>query len=112
VRDYIHVVDLANAHVRALAWLQARSAPDPFNEVFNLGTGRGTSVLEAITAFEAASGSKLNTVMGQRRPGDVVETYADVTKVTEQLKWRAERSIDDAMADAYRWQVALKQNPL
>jgi len=112
VRDYIHVLDLASAHVRALAWLQARTGAPPVNEVFNVGTGRGTSVLEAITAFEKVSGTKLNYTMGSRRPGDVIETYADVTKAQEQLQWRAKLSIEDAMADAYRWQLALEANPL
>jgi UDP-glucose 4-epimerase len=107
IRDYIHVVDLARAHVRALDWLRVRPSGS-FNEVFNLGTGRGTSVLEAVRAFEVATGVKLNKVIGSRRPGDVVQTYADVAKAERVLGWKAERDIEAAMRDAYRWQLALQ----
>jgi UDP-glucose 4-epimerase len=106
VRDYIHVLDLAKAHVAALDWLARRSAGG-FNEVFNLGMGKGVSVLEAIAAFESASGTRLAYRLGSRRPGDVVEIYADVDKAKRMLGWRTERSIVDAMRDAYRWQLAL-----
>jgi UDP-glucose 4-epimerase len=106
VRDYIHVVDLARAHVAALDWLGRRSASG-FNEVFNLGMGKGVSVLEAIAAFEAASGVRLRYRLGPRRPGDVVEIYASVDKAQRLLGWRSERSIIDAMRDAHRWQLAL-----
>lgn len=111
VRDYIHVLDLANAHVRALDWLgeQDRSC---FNEVFNVGTGRGTTVLEAIRAFEEASGTRLNYEIGPRRVGDVIETYASVDKAKSVLGWEAKRDIKQALGDAYRWQVALRDNPL
>lgn len=111
IRDYIHVVDLAKAHVRALDWigLQARFA---FNEVFNVGTGRGTSVLEAIEAFEQVAGTSLNYEIGPRRAGDVIETVADVSKAESQLQWRAKLTIVDAMRDAWRWQVGLEANPL
>lgn len=111
IRDYIHVVDLAKAHVRALNWLSQRPTRC-FNEPFNVGTGRGTSVLEAIQAFERASGTKLNYRIGPRRPGDVVECYANVDKARQQLEWQAELSITDAMRDAYRWQLSLRDNPL
>jgi UDP-glucose 4-epimerase len=111
VRDYIHVVDLGRAHVRALQWL-AEQKRTGFNEVFNVGTGRGNSVLEAVQAFERASGTKLTTKIGPRRAGDVIETYADVQKAVSALGWSAELSLDQAMADAYRWQLALKDNPL
>jgi UDP-glucose 4-epimerase len=108
VRDYIHVVDLAKAHVRALDWVREQTGRSAFNEVFNLGTGRGTSVLEAVLAFERVTGVKLNRVIGERRAGDVIQTYADATKANEVLGWKAERNIDDALRDAYRWQLALQ----
>ncbi len=111
VRDYIHVVDLARAHVRALHWLE-RQNRKCFNQVFNVGTGTGTTVLEAIHAFETAAGKPLNYQLGARRPGDVIETFADVTLGERELQWKAELSIEDAMRDAWRWQIALNENPL
>lgn len=111
VRDYIHVVDLANAHVRALDWLGEQTS-SCFNEVFNVGTGRGTTVLEAIRAFEQASGTKLNYEIGPRRVGDVIETYAGVEKAKSVLGWEAKLGIQQAMGDAYRWQLALRDHPL
>lgn len=106
IRDYIHVVDLAQAHVKALEWID-RQGEASFSEVFNVGTGQGTSVLEAIQAFEKASGKKLNYKIGPRRPGDVVKTYADVSKSEREFAWRAKLGILEAMGDAYRWQVSL-----
>lgn len=111
IRDYIHVVDLAKAHVSALRWL-GKQSDKPNNEVLNVGTGRGTSVLEAIAAFEQASGQKLNTRIGPRRAGDVVETYANVDKSQRTLQWKCELTTLDAMRDAHNWQVSLRQNPL
>lgn len=111
VRDYIHVMDLANAHVRALDWLGDQKSPC-FNEVFNVGTGRGTTVLEAIHAFEDAAGTRLNYEIGPRRVGDVIETYAGVDKAKSVLGWEAKRDIKQAMGDAYRWQLALRDRPL
>lgn len=111
VRDYIHVVDLANAHVQALRYASAEPRAS-FNEVFNVGTGDGTTVREAVAAFQQGTGVELNTVMGARRPGDVVETYADVSKARELLGWNATRTLVEAMTDAYRWQCALADNPL
>src|SRR5688572_24721787 len=110
-RDYIHVVDLAKAHVASLNWL-ARQEKESFNEIFNVGTGAATSVLQAIAAFEEASGTQLKYQIGPRRPGDVVESYANVDKAREQLGWRAELGILDAMRDAWKWQVALQKDPL
>ena len=106
IRDYIHVVDLADAHVKALEWID-RQPSRPLREVFNVGTGRGSSVLEVIQAFEKATGKSLNYKIGPRRPGDVVQTYADVSKSTRELGWQAKRGILDAMRDAYRWQEGL-----
>jgi UDP-glucose 4-epimerase len=110
VRDYIHVVDLAQAHVAALDWLGRRNSSG-FNEVFNLGMGAGVSVLDAIAAFELASGCKLRYRVGPRRPGDVVEIYANVDKAQRVLGWRSQRTIVDAMRDAYNWQLALARRP-
>ena len=111
IRDYIHVIDLADAHVSALSYAEKRGEA-AFNEVFNVGTGSGTSVLEAIDAFERGTGVKVPMVVGSRRPGDVVETYADVSKAERELGWKARLSLVDAMRDAYRWQCALRDNPL
>lgn len=106
VRDYIHVVDVALAHVYALERLLAGKGDEPV-ETFNLGTGTGSTVLEVIHAFERASGEKLQWAFAPRRPGDVVAAYADTHKAAAGLGWRAERTLDQCMADAWRWQRAL-----
>jgi UDP-glucose 4-epimerase len=111
MRDYIHVVDLAKAHVSSLNWL-GRQQRAGFNEIFNVGTGQATSVLQAIAAFEQASGTKLKYRIGPRRSGDVAASYANVDKAHAELGWRAELTILDAMRDAWNWQVALKKDPL
>lgn len=98
VRDYIHVVDLANGHVKALE----KSGPGA--HVFNLGTGTGTSVLELIEAFRVASGTEIPAVMVERRPGDAAATYADVSLARDGLGWAASRTVGDAAADSWRWQ--------
>lgn len=105
IRDYIHVVDLAKAHVAALRWLSGRKAP--VCEVFNLGTGQGNTVLEAVHTFEQVNGVKVPYVIGPRRAGDVVAMYADTTKSREVLGWRTELTLADALRDAWRWQQAL-----
>jgi UDP-glucose 4-epimerase len=110
-RDYVHVVDLARAHIAALAWL-AQERRSSFHEIFNVGTGSATSVLQAIQAFEQVSNTKLRYRLGPRRPGDIVESYANVDKARNVLGWTAELSIRDAMRDAWKWQVALKEDPL
>jgi UDP-glucose 4-epimerase len=102
IRDYIHVVDLARGHVAAIDHLK------PGAEAYNLGTSHGTSVLELIHAFETASGQKVPYVVVPRRPGDVVSCYADVSKANQELDWKAEKSIEDACRDSWRWQ---SQNP-
>jgi len=111
MRDYVHVVDLAKAHIAALAWL-AREERASFCEIFNVGTGAATSVLEAIRAFEEASGTKLRYRIGARRPGDIVESYANVDKARKVLGWKAELSIREALRDAWKWQLSLKNDPL
>jgi len=110
-RDYVHVVDLARAHIAALAWL-GEERRGSFHEIFNVGTGSATSVLEAIQAFEQVSQTKLRYRIGPRRPGDIVESYANVDKARKVLGWKAELSIREAMRDAWKWQVALKEDPL
>ena len=111
MRDYLHVVDLAKAHVASLDYI-GRQTRERFNEIFNVGTGQATSVLQAISAFEQASGTKLRYRVGPRRPGDVVSSYANVDKARAELGWRADLTILDAMRDAWNWQVALKNDPL
>ncbi len=109
IRDYIHVVDLAKAHLIALQRLMAHKNEDRY-EVFNLGTGKGNSVLEVIKCFERVSGMKLNYELGARREGDVVAAYADVSKANELLKWNAILSLDDAMASAWEWEQKIRTN--
>jgi UDP-glucose 4-epimerase len=106
VRDYIHVVDLAEAHRVALERLIQGQGKDPM-EVFNLGTGTGSSVLEVIQSFERATGEALQWAYAPRRAGDVIAAYADTTKARDVLGWVAEKSLDEAMKDAWAWQVAL-----
>ncbi len=108
IRDYIHVVDLADAHVVALRWLLNEAVTDRAAlETFNLGTGRGNTVLEVLHEFERVSGQKLPIVLGARRVGDVPAIYGDVTRAAQVLGWRAQRSLSDALADSWRWQQAL-----
>jgi len=102
VRDYIHVVDLAAGHVRALEALPQVDAGEPL--VVNLGTGRGYSVLEVVRAFEEASGRAVPYDIVARRPGDVAECYADPRLAGEALDWVAERDLADMCEDAWRWQ--------
>ena len=104
VRDYIHVVDLAKAHLAALEHL------DHANEykAYNIGTGKGVSVLELIKSLEQASGRKVPYSVIARRPGDVASCYADVSLAEKELNWKAELGIDRACADSWRWQ---SQNP-
>jgi UDP-glucose 4-epimerase len=106
VRDYIHVMDLAEAHVSALKHLVSVEKRD-FYEVFNVGTGRGASVLDLIKTFEEISGKPLPYQIGPRRDGDIVAVYADVKKSGERLDWQASRSMKTALEDAWRWQLAL-----
>lgn len=105
LRDYIHVTDLANAHVRGLSFLFEKQ--NPFVEAINIGTGKGTSTLEVIATFEKVSGLKLNWKFGPRRPGDVMEIFADVSKANKLLGWQAEFVVEDAIRDAWNWQLKL-----
>ncbi|PLR91240.1 UDP-glucose 4-epimerase GalE [Bacillus sp. T33-2] len=101
VRDYIHVVDLAIGHLKALAAVQCNLGV----EAYNLGTGRGYSVLEVVSAFEKASGKKIPYTIVERRPGDIAECYANPHKAQRILGWTAEKEIDEMCADSWRWQV-------
>lgn len=105
IRDYIHVMDIANAHTKALQYLFDSNNEDNC-EIFNLGIGEGVSVLEAIQAFEKVTGQKLNYEVGDRRPGDVEAIYANLAKATEKLKWTPQRNIDDIMRTAWAWEQA------
>lgn len=100
VRDYIHVVDLARGHLRALEKIMESTGVN----AYNLGTGVGYSVLDVVKAFERATGVKIPYVITKRRPGDVAECYADPTKALKELGWKAERDIEDMCRDAWRWQ--------
>lgn len=111
VRDFIHVVDLAKAHVAAIKLLE-KGNPKGKYDVFNVGTGNGYSVLEAIKAFEEASGQKLNYVVGPRREGDIVKVYGDVTKSSNELNWKAQLGIFEMMDSAWKWEKYLKENPI
>lgn len=108
IRDYIHVVDLAKAHVKALAYLE--NQPVATYDTVNIGTGTGSSVLEVINSFEAATGQQVAYEIGERREGDVVSTYASVDKAKATLGWQAEKTLKDALKDAWRWQQSLKDN--
>ena len=103
VRDYIHVVDLAKAHVVALKRLLNNQNIDKV-ETFNLGTGKGSSVLEVITAFEKVSGQKLNYQIVGRREGDITEAYANTEKANSILGWKTTLSLEDALASAWKWE--------
>ena len=100
IRDYIHVVDLAVGHLRAIEKL----AEKPGFKVYNLGTGNGYSVLQIVKAFEAASGRKVPYVIKPRRPGDIAECWADPSLAAKELHWKAERGIEKMCEDLWRWQ--------
>lgn len=104
VRDYIHVVDLALGHVKAIE----RIVEEPGVAIYNLGTGRGYSVLEMVAAFEAASGKEVPYRIAGRRAGDIASCYADPAKAAEELGWKAQRGIEEMCRDTWRWQM---QNP-
>lgn len=110
IRDYIHVVDLAKAHVAALKLMEAETFAG--YDVFNIGTGKGSSVLETIHAFENSTGEKLNYVIGPRRTGDIEKVWGDVTKSKNVLKWEAELNLDTMMQSAWEWEKYIAANPL
>jgi UDP-glucose 4-epimerase len=102
IRDYIHVVDLAKAHVAALKYLSKMNSEN--YDVFNLGTGHGNSVLEVIKSFEKVSGTALNYKITDRRPGDVERVWADCTKANSVLGWKTEKSLEQALLSAWNWE--------
>lgn len=108
IRDYIHVVDLAKAHVIALQRLLENKNLEKV-ETFNLGTGTGSSVLEVIHAFEKVSGQKLPYKLVDRREGDVIEAFADTKKANEVLGWQAESSLEESVASAWKWEQKVRR---
>ncbi|MEN3324720.1 UDP-glucose 4-epimerase GalE [Mariniflexile soesokkakense] len=109
IRDYIHVVDLAKAHVVALGRLLKNKNKSNY-ETFNLGTGKGSSVLEVVKSFEKVSGEKLNYKIVGRREGDIISAYADTTKANDELGWKTKLSLDDAMRSAWNWEQKVRRN--
>ncbi len=107
VRDYIYVVDLARAHVVALKRLIDKKNHTNY-EIFNVGTGTGSSVLQVIESFERVSGKKLNYKVVDRRPGDVISAYADTTKANNELGWKSEYTLDQAMKSAWDWEQKIR----
>lgn len=109
VRDFIHVSDIAHAHTLAIKYLQEDSNTSDL-EIFNLGTGNGVTVLEAIKSFEKVSGVKLNYEIGPRRPGDIIAIYANNDKAKKMLGWIPKYSLDEMMATAWKWEQRLKND--
>ena len=107
IRDYIDVVDLAKAHVSAIARMVEGKNKENY-EIFNVGTGKGTSVLELVSMFEKVNGLKLNYKIAPRRAGDVVAIYADTTLANNELGWKAERSLEDTLASAWQWEQYIR----
>jgi UDP-glucose 4-epimerase len=107
LRDYIHVVDLAKAHVKSCERLLQNNMSDKY-EVYNIGTGNAVSVMEIINAFEKYNELKVNYKMGERRPGDAAAIYADVTKAADVLKWKAELGLKEMVTSAWNWQNKLE----
>ena len=104
IRDYIHVMDLAEAHVAALSFLIKKENLTHYCDAFNVGTGQGTSVLELISSFEKETGVKVPHRFGLRRKGDIAACWADTTKINRELGWRAKRTVAEALRDAWRWE--------
>ena len=111
IRDYIHVVDLAKAHVAAIQRMEQGKSAAKY-EVYNVGTGNGYSVLEAIKAFEKYAGQSLNYKIGPRREGDIEKVWGDVNKSQKELNWKAKLGIDEMMSSAWKWENYLKENPI
>ena len=103
IRDYIHVVDLAKAHVVAMKRLLEENNTENY-EVYNIGTGKGSSVLEVVNTFEEVSDVKLNYSFVERRSGDIISAYADTTKANSVLGWKSELTLKDALHSAWEWE--------
>lgn len=108
VRDYLHVMDLAEGHLSAIKYMDNNSKDGGKVSVFNLGTGNGSSVLDMVKAMEKACGHELKYKVGERRPGDIATCYADATKAKTEMKWEATRNLDDMCKDLWCWQ---SENP-
>ncbi|MFT6203412.1 MAG: UDP-glucose 4-epimerase [Spirosomataceae bacterium] len=106
IRDFIHVVDLAKAHVAAFELLATKDAA--YYDIFNVGTGEGNTVLQLITAFEKVNNLKLNYEIGPRRPGDVEKIYGDVSRAAKLMNWQTEKTLEDSMQDAWRWEKKVR----
>jgi UDP-glucose 4-epimerase len=109
IRDYIHVVDLAKAHIVAMQRLLKDNQKNSF-EVFNIGTGKGNSVLEVIQSFEKVTGKQLNYKLVARREGDITAAYADTSIANNELGWKAKLTLDDALLSAWKWQEFINKN--
>ena len=108
IRDYIHVVDVAKAHVTAIERLAGNTQKTSF-EIFNLGTGKGFSVMEVIRTFEKATGIKLNYKLADRRPGDVAQIYADTALANQELRWKTEKTLEDILLSAWKWEQEMNK---
>ncbi|MCT8338876.1 UDP-glucose 4-epimerase GalE [Flavobacteriaceae bacterium TK19130] len=109
IRDYIHVMDLAEAHVVAMERLLDNKNEEKY-EMFNVGTGRGSSVFEVIEAFEKGTGENLDYAVVDRRPGDVTAVYADTSKANKVLGWKAKRTMEEALASAWKWEQKVRNS--
>lgn len=107
IRDYIHIMDLAEAHVAAMEYLEKRKEKNVF-DIFNVGTGKGTSVLEVISSFEKATGETVPYHVGDRRPGDVPKSWASAKKIERATGWKAKRSLKEALLSAWKWETSQK----
>jgi UDP-glucose 4-epimerase len=106
IRDYIHVMDLADAHVKAMDYIFKQE--DNFYDIFNVGTGNGNTVMEVIQSFEKVSGLKLNYKIGPKRPGDIEKVWASTEKINQLLNWYPKNNLEDALKDAWAWQLSLE----
>jgi UDP-glucose 4-epimerase len=109
IRDYVHVTDIASAHILSLEFLLNKKQNTNF-DIINLGTGNGVSVFEAIESFERITGQKLNYKVGPRREGDVEAIYSDCSKSKIELNWQAKLSLDEMMRSAWEWELNCKKN--
>ncbi len=111
IRDFIHVVDLANAHIKSLEYLNKITKPN-FYDTFNIGTGHGSSVFDLINSFEIVTNQKLKYKVGKRRKGDVGECYANVNKANKILNWKSKLSIEDSLLSAWNWEKKINNEKL
>lgn len=109
IRDFIHVVDLADVHVKALEYLIADTRPKLY-DAFNVGTGKGASVLELVNSFIRVTGAKLPFVIGTKRPGDIEKVYANPSRVNQKLKWSSNYTLEDALKHAWAWELKLQKS--